>query len=340
MKNILRKTAIIISLGLLFTGYPGTLNTPEIPGAATPENQATDTPATDTPAADNPQQETVEKTLSERIAEAQTVIDFENAEIAEDAVVAKAVTIKNLKLGGKTLTIEATGTELQNVSDAVIIIDEKVGDGDVTLTGCSNITKLVVNGGGSNSNHIKNSTVANVEVKKEAVRVAMEGTSQVNAVVVNAANTKIESEETITIKAITVNEAIDEVTVKGGTVKKIEVVAFDEDGTPTNAPSETQGESQTPAKIIIDGDTEVQNISGTTNVTLTEEAMKKEEPIATFVNSTLVFLSNGSTTDPELENEDYYYEYVFDLETDNIEMAIYKAKVYKLKDSRKFFFYS
>ena len=84
----------------------------------------------------------------------------------------------------------------------------------------------------------------------------MEGNSEVETVVVNAANTKIESEETITIKAITVNESVDKVTVKGGTVKKIEVVAFDEDSTPTDAPSESQGESQTSAQIIIDGDTE------------------------------------------------------------------------------------
>ena len=316
MKKNIFILGIIFAFMTVFTGCPGTPGGNDI----------------------NP--EIIDGTLTQKIAAAQNAIDFGGEEIAEDAVVSKMINIKNLKLGGKTLTIEASGTVLQNVSNAVIIVDKKVGNGDVTLTGCSNITKLVVEGGGSNSVHIKNSNVTNVEVKKEAVRVAMEGTSQVDAVVVNAANTKIESEETITIKAITVNEAIDEVTVKGGTVKKIEVVAFDEDGTPTNAPSETQGESQTPAKIIIDGDTEVQNISGTTNVTLTEEAMKKEEPIATFVNSTLVFLSNGSTTDPELENADYFYEYVFDLETDNIEMAIFKAKIYKLKDSIKLFFYT
>ena len=298
MKNLLTKLACIFAIAVLFTGCP----------KSTGANEVTD------------------GSLTERIDAAQTSIDFEGAEIAEDAVVAKKITVKNLKLGGKTLTIEASGAELQNVSNAVIVIDQQVGNGDVTLTGCSNITKLVVNGGGSNSIHIKNSKVASVEVKKDAVRVAMEGDSQVEAVVVDAANTKIESEETITIKAITVNENVDKVTVKGGTVQKIEVKGSEQ--------------AQSTAQIVIDGDTEIQNISGTTDVTLTEEAMKKEEPIATFVNSTLVFLSNGTTTDSELENADYFYEYVFDLETDNIEMAIYKAKVYKLKDSIKLFLYT
>ena len=229
MKNILTKFAFVFAIALLFTACPKPTGDNEITGDS----------------------------LTEKIAAAQGSFDFEGAEIAQDAEVSKAVTIKNLKLGGKTLTIKASGTELVNVSNAIIIIDQQVGDGDVTLTGCSNITKLVVNGGGSNSIHIKNSTVTSVEVKKEAVRVAMEGTSLVDAVVVNAANTKIESEETITIKAITVNESVDKVTVKGGTVQKIDVVAFDKDGTPTDTLSESQGESQKSAQIIIDGDTEV-----------------------------------------------------------------------------------
>ena len=338
MRKLFTKFGFILAFGLLLTGCPGAPNTPEISGT---ENSGTDNPEETTPGQD---------TLTKRIAEAQSSIDFENAEIVQDAEVSTAITIKNLKLGSKTLTIKASGTQLQNVSNAVIIIDQQVGDGDVTLTGCSNITKLVVNGGGSNSIHIKNSKVASVEVKKEAVRVAVEGNSEVEAVVVDAAATKIESEENIVIKAITVNESVDKVTVKGGTVQKIDVVAFDEDGTPTDAPSESQGESQPGAQIIIDGDTEIQNITGTKDVQLTKEAIqsganvvvKAPVPVVTYYDDTIVFLSNGDLTGTEFENEAVFYEYVFNFETDNQEMQALgaKFKLYKLENSIELYLYT
>ena len=335
MKKNLLKFGFILFLLTLLTGCPRPVD-----GAQDPQDGP------------NTNETLPNDSLTKKIAAATTSLDFENKEIAEDAEVSKAITIKNLKLGGKTLTVKASGTELQNVSNATIIIDQQVGDGVVTLTGCSNITKLEVNGGGSNSIHIKDSKVASVEVKKEAVRVAMEGTSQVDAVVVNAANTKIESEKTITIKAITVNEAIDKVTVKGGTVQKIEVVAFDEEGTPTDAPSESQGESQTSAQIIIDGKTEVQSVVGTTEVTLTDDAVENcatviiapdEEvtpPTASFEGTTLTFETDGSVEGTIFEGKKYYYEYVYNIQTDNIEMQVYKVKLYKLEDSIEFYLYT
>ena len=306
MKSIISKIVIILSLALLFTGCPG---------------------APETPAANIPDQAPVEKTLTEKIDQAQTSIDFEGAEIAEDAQVSKAITIKNLKLGGKSLTIKASGTELVNVSNAIIIIDQQVGDGDVTLTGCSNITKLVVNGGGSNSIHIKNSKVASIEVKKDAVRVAVEGTSEVEALVVDAAGTKIESEENIVIKAITVNENVDKVTVKGGTVEKIEVSA-------------PQGD-QSAAQIIIDGKADIQSIEGTTEVTLTDEAVESGAtvviapneavipPIVKYENATLIFENDGSVEGTCFENTDYYYEYIFRIDSISAEMEQYKIKLYR-----------
>ena len=324
MKNILTKFAFIFAIALLFTACP----------KPTGDNEITD------------------DSLTEKIASAQGSIDFEDAEIAEDAEVSTAITIKNLKLGGKTLTIKASGTELVNVSNAIITIDQQVGDGDVTLTGCSNITKLVVNGGGSNSIHIKNSKVASVEVKKDAVRVAVEGTSEVDSVVVNAANSKIESDEKIEIKEITVNETIDKVTVKGGTVKKIEVVAFDDKGTPKDAPSSSADQAQTTAQIVIDGAADVQSIEGTTEVTLTEEAVEQGAtviiapneqvvpPTVTYENATLTFVNDGSVEGTCFENTNYYYEYIFRVDSLSQEMEQFKIKIYKLEDSIKLYLYS
>ena len=312
MKSIISKITVILSLALLFTGCPG------VPDPSRIKDDAN---------------------LTEKIAAAQGSIDFEGAEIAQDAEVSNAITIKNLKLGGKTLTIKASGTELVNVSNAVIIIDQQVGDGDVTLTGCSNITKLVVNGGGSNSIHIKNSKVASVEVKKDAVRVAVEGNSEVEALVVDAAGTKIESDENIVIKSIAVAAGVDAITIKGGNIETIEVL--------TDAQSGEASEEK--PQIIVDGNTQINNIEGTTDVTLTDEAIENgasvnivsEKPIISFRDETLIFLSDGSVTDPEFENQPYYYEYVFKLTSrdHSIDEYGFKVMIYKLSDDIKVYAY-
>lgn len=312
MKSIISKIVIILSLALLFTGCPGA---PDPNGIKDSAN------------------------LTEKIAAAQGSIDFEGAEIAQDAEVSKAITIKNLKLGGKTLTIKASGTELVNVSNAIIIIDQQVGDGDVTLTGCSNITKLVVNGGGSNSIHIKNSKVASVEVKKDAVRVAMEGNSEVEALVVDAAGTKIESEENIVIKSIAVAAGVDAITIKGGNIENIAVLPDSQSG---------QAAEEKP-QIVVDGNTQINNIEGTTDVTLTEDALASgasilkdvTPPQASFEDSTITFTSDGTIDTTGSNNIPYYFEYVFKLTSRNKDFNAlgYQIKIYKFKDDIKAYVY-
>ena len=208
MKKNLFKFSFILILAALLTGCPKTVDSPK--NVDNPEK-------TEEPKKENePPKTEISLTLTEKIAAATTSIDFENAQIEEDAVVSKAIIIKNLDLKGKKLTLEASGIELQNVKNAVIVVDKKVGEGDVTLTECSSITKLEIYGGGSNSIHINKSNIASVEVKKDNVRVALEEASKIEAVVVQAANTKIESEETIIIKEISVSEVVDKITIKGG----------------------------------------------------------------------------------------------------------------------------
>lgn len=311
MKKFLN-LALIIALAVILTGCPDTTGLDESSELLTGES------------------------LTEKIASANRSADFNNLEIAEDAVVSKAVTVKNLKLGGKTLTIEASGTVLQNVSNAVIIVDQNVGDGDVTLTGCSDIIKLEVNGGGSNSIHIKNTKIASVEVKKDAVRVAFEGNSVVEDLTVNAESTKIESENKIVIKSIEVSSSVEAVTIKGGTIQNIGVQSGE--GQPAATP-----------QIIIDGNTQIKNIEGTTEIFLTEEAVENganvnivsEKPLATFMGSTLTFLSDGSVTDPEFENQPYYYEYIFNLTSRNPELNAmgFKVMIYKLSNDIKVYAY-
>lgn len=311
MKKFLN-LALIIALAVILTGCPDTTGLDESSELLTGE------------------------TLTEKIASAQNTADFKNLEIAEDAVVSKAVTVKNLKLGGKTLTIEASGTVLQNVSNAVIIVDQNVGDGDVTLTGCSDIIKLEVNGGGSNSIHIKNTKVASVEVKKDAVRVAFEGNSVVEDLTVNAESTKIESENKIVIKSIEVSSSVEAVTIKGGTIQNIGVQSGE--GQPAATP-----------QIIIDGNTQINNVQNNTELSLTDTAVANgtyilydvTPPEADFDDSTITFTSDGSINAIGYENQPYYYEYVFNLTSRNKKMNDmgFKVKIYKINDDIKAYAY-
>ena len=337
MKKNLFKFSFILILAALLTGCPKTVDSPK--NVDNPEK-------TEEPKKENePPKTEITLTLTEKIAAATTSIDFENAQIEEDAVVSKAIIIKNLDLKGKKLTLEASGIELQNVKNAVIVVDKKVGEGDVTLTECSSITKLEIYGGGSNSIHINKSNIASVEVKKDNVRVALEEASKIEAVVVQAANTKIESEETIIIKEISVSEVVDKITIKGGTVEKVQVVPVE-----NNQASAGQSETSEKTQIVIDGKTEVKSVEGTNDVQLTKEAfqsganvvVKATVPVVNYYDETIVFLSNGDTTGTEFEDEDVYYEYVFDYESmiQKINDMHVKIKLYKLQDCIKCFMYA
>ena len=171
-----------------------------------------------------------QNSLTGKIAAASGSIDFENEEIAETASVNSAVTIKNLKMGGKTLTINASGVVLDAVSNANILIGEGVGDGDVTIKNCSNISTIYVNGGGANSIHLSGSEVDVVRVKKDGVRVVMSETKITEKVTVEASQTKLEmtstneqTDSSTKIPVLEITAQVDNVNIEGGKINKISV---------------------------------------------------------------------------------------------------------------------
>nr|MCR5764455.1 hypothetical protein [Treponema sp.] len=185
--------------------------------------------------------------------------------------------------------------------------------------------------------------IASVEVKKDNVRLALEESSKIEAVFVEAANTKIESAESIEIKEIKVSDVVDKITIKGGSVEKVQVVPVEEG----SSSSGQSGAAPEKTQIVIDGKTEVKGVEGTNDVQLTKEAIqsgsnvvvKAPVPVVTYYDDTIVFLSNGDTTGTEFEGQDVYYEYVFDLVTkyEEVNEMGYKIKIYKLPDVLKVF---
>lgn len=202
------------------------------------------------------------KSLTEQIdaAASKGVIDFSNKKITEDASVDDKITIKNLDMGGKTLTVYAAGVELENVSNATVI----VADGDVKLKNCKNIKKLEVQKTASGSLEIDASQIETIEVTKDGVRIVLKDKeTKITEVVLSAKNTIVETESEKTtseapqINTITVGKDAENVSISGGVIDKIDVK------------TETGGTTPT---VTLTGETEIKEIKGTETVNVTEEA--------------------------------------------------------------------
>ena len=201
------------------------------------------------------------RNLTQKISDATGTADFNGSTIAEDAVVSKKITIKNLKMDGKTLTINSTGVELENVEDAIIILAQSSGTDSVKLTNCKNIITLKVENGSTNNLTIDASHIESIQIENGNVKITLKDDTQISEVAVKADGTSIDSVKTSddedakapAIENIKVGNAADGVTVSGGTINKIEVETETKDGETASAPA-----------INITGETEINDISAVT----------------------------------------------------------------------------
>ena len=162
------------------------------------------------------------KTLTEKISASDGTLDLKGQAIAEDAFISrKDFTLKNADLGGKILTVTKPGAVLENISNAKIIVDESVGDGDFTMKGCKDIINLTVNGGGSNSVHISDSKIQSLVVTKTSVRIVLEGAASVASAEVKADSIKLEGNANSTVAKISMSNAVSAISIKGGSIQKI-----------------------------------------------------------------------------------------------------------------------
>ena len=159
------------------------------------------------------------QTISDMI-NSKEVTDFSNGTCSEDVVITRACVVKNANFNGKTITIKASKVVLENIKNVNIIVDESVGDGDFTVNS-SDILNLIVNGGGSNSIHVQNSTVATVSVSKEGVRIALEGTSSFASVEIKVGGIKFDCSAEAVIQVLNVAKEVAGFSLSGGTLKTI-----------------------------------------------------------------------------------------------------------------------
>lgn len=206
----------------------------------------------------------VTKNLTEQIDDANGTIDFKGAKIAEDASVDDKVTIKNLDMDGKTLTVYTSGVVLENVKNATVI----VADGDVTLKNCTNIIKLEVKKNPSETDDIviDASQIETIEINKDGIRIVLKDKdTKVEEIIVSANDTTVEAEKEAdkdapVIETLTVTEEVDNVSISGGKIENLVVET-----------SEETAEDDKPV-VTLTGETEITKIEGDTTVYVTEEA--------------------------------------------------------------------
>ena len=208
-------------------------------------------------------QQVTPKSLAEQIDDAASkgVIDFGNAKIAENVSVDDKITIKNLDLGDKTVTVCSPGVVLENVSNATVI----VADGDVTLKNCSNIKKVEVSkeSCATDSVVIDASKIETIEIGKKGIRIVLKDEkTEVKDVVISAENTiieaepaKAEGEKAPAIEQVKVTKEADKVSISGGEIGSLTVETAEE----------------TPV-ITLTGDTSIEKIEGTEIVYVAEDA--------------------------------------------------------------------
>lgn len=121
-----------------------------------------------------------------------------NIKESDSYTINKPITIKNGNVKGGTFIVERSGVTFENVNNIeAITVDEKVGSGDFTIKGCHDVNNMWVNGGGSNSIHIANSSITQFLVNKPLVRIVLEANSDGNVKIQHAIisqECKIESE--------------------------------------------------------------------------------------------------------------------------------------------------
>lgn len=161
------------------------------------------------------------KTLQQKIDESGAVLDLGGAVKANDAVISKAMTLKNVNLGGKTLTVKASGVVLEGVKSAKIVVSKDIADGEFTMKNCEGIEKVTVNGGGSNSVHIEGSVVQSLDVAKAGVRIALKGKSRIESAAVKADGIILVGDAESTVARVALASGVRSLALAGGTIEKI-----------------------------------------------------------------------------------------------------------------------
>ena len=187
----------------------------------------------DPSAPEKPSEGVQSKTLKQRINEAQDgdVINLgkEDLEIkdSDSYTIEKSITIEDGNLKNATFVVKTDGVVFKNLRNVEsVLADEEIKDGDFEISNCYEIKSLYVRGGGSNSIHIAGTTINNLQVAKDDVRIVLKEVDGITAKVDNAVITtnctldsEIENTEdsTADFGEILIDKSVEKITLKGNT---------------------------------------------------------------------------------------------------------------------------
>lgn len=185
------------------------------------------------PVGSNTESSSKTKTLKERINSAQSgdVIDLGKEDLdikdSDSYTIDKPITICNGNIKNATFVVKSDGVIFENLrSVESVIADKEIKDGDFEISNCYEIKSLYVRGGGSNSIHIAGTTINNLQVAKDDVRIVLKEVDGIPAKVDNAVITtnctldsEIENTEdsTADFGEILIDKSVEKVTLKGNT---------------------------------------------------------------------------------------------------------------------------
>ncbi len=173
------------------------------------------------------------KTLKERINSASSgdVINLgkEDLEIkdSDSYTIDKPITICDGNLKNATFVIKSDGVIFENLRNVEsVLADKEIKDGDFEISNCYEVQSLYVRGGGANSIHIAGTTINNLQVAKDDVRIVLKEVDGIPAKVDNVVittNCTLDSEIENTEESsadfgeILIDKSVEKITLKGNT---------------------------------------------------------------------------------------------------------------------------
>lgn len=187
----------------------------------------------DPSAPEKPSEGVQSKTLKQRINEAQDgdVINLgkEDLEIkdSDSYTIDKPITICDGNLKNATFVVKSDGVVFENLRNVEsVLADEEIRDGDFEISNCYEVQSLYVRGGGANSIHIAATTINNLQVAKENVRIVLKAddgkAAKVESAVISTnctLDSEIENTEdsTADFGEILIDKSVEKITLKGNT---------------------------------------------------------------------------------------------------------------------------
>ena len=246
----------------------------------------------DSTSSDSPEQKSVQELIT--AATPNSIVLITAGKLAENTSlsITKPITLSGgetqYDAKGVTITISVPNVTVKNIKNIKeLIVEESVGDGDVFINSCQIVT-ATIKGGGSNSVHFINSTVAIMNSFKKSVHLILEDICRVFTMSIQSA-CQIEALNAQTIiKNIVVDKSVDEVTVSGKT--KIESLVTNSDTNSTKTTIKVDSDTVTIQKAAnkkedASGNVTVESIATSGTSSVTPKTMTKDEVTQTEQSS-------------------------------------------------------